>query len=314
MASMSIVRRYAAPLRLNPRLQQLSYDLLERGSLSSGESFRLSPQIERKPHMQAGEVVCGVTGMSHGTNVTVDQRCVKPPNVTSVCLTQANDIEQVDTMTPGDAIRAWRSYRGWTQDQLADRAAVARQTIVRTESSKGTKPSSDTQEKLAAALGITPSELLAGPPIVRESTPPYGNTDVPRPEHVVDIPLYDTVPAGGWSDAATQSAETFPVLHHLVRGDRVVVRVAGMSMYPTLRDGDLVLIDRSRAVAKSGEIVLVEHQGARTLKRFRRIKKVRILRSDNHNYPDIEVEEHEGITLLGVAVRLVDRDLTKREL
>ncbi|BCL16547.1 S26 family signal peptidase [Micromonospora sagamiensis] len=48
----------------------------------------------------------------------------------------------------------------------------------------------------------------------------------------------------------------------LVRGRVVVVSVSGLSMTPTLRDGDLVLVRRVRGrVPRRGQVVLVEEAG-----------------------------------------------------
>lgn len=70
----------------------------------------------------------------------------------------------------GDIVLAWRRYRGWTQDQLADRAGLDRTWIVRVESGEH-RSRTDTLVKLATALEIEGSNdldrvarLLGGPP------------------------------------------------------------------------------------------------------------------------------------------------------
>lgn len=55
-------------------------------------------------------------------------------------------------------LRAWREYRSLTQQELADRAGVARRTIVDAEAGKRT-PRPATLRRLAAALGVEGWEL-----------------------------------------------------------------------------------------------------------------------------------------------------------
>jgi transcriptional regulator with XRE-family HTH domain len=60
-------------------------------------------------------------------------------------------------------VRGGRTQRGWTLDELANRSAISRRLIVQIE--QGTaNPSLSTLLKLAAALGVTLTELLEGPP------------------------------------------------------------------------------------------------------------------------------------------------------
>jgi len=61
----------------------------------------------------------------------------------------------------GAKIRELREERKLTQEDLARRSGVARNTISRFETSARV-PSIDMLEKLAAALGVGPSELLTG--------------------------------------------------------------------------------------------------------------------------------------------------------
>lgn len=57
-----------------------------------------------------------------------------------------------DRLTFGDDIRAARNQRGWTQEELAERAGVSRPTIARVE--RGDDVSTANLAKVAAALGL----------------------------------------------------------------------------------------------------------------------------------------------------------------
>ncbi|SJN22976.1 hypothetical protein FM104_03820 [Microbacterium esteraromaticum] len=57
-----------------------------------------------------------------------------------------------DRLTFGDDIREARNQRGWTQEELAERAGVSRPTIARVE--RGDDVSTANLAKVAAALGL----------------------------------------------------------------------------------------------------------------------------------------------------------------
>jgi len=60
-------------------------------------------------------------------------------------------------------LRAWREHRTLTQQELADRAGVARRTVVGLETG-GRRPHPATLRALASALGATPAQLRRLPP------------------------------------------------------------------------------------------------------------------------------------------------------
>lgn len=59
----------------------------------------------------------------------------------------------------GRNVRSARIERGWTQEQLAFEANVKRAYVSEIESGKR-NPSLDVVEKIANALGVSPSKLL----------------------------------------------------------------------------------------------------------------------------------------------------------
>lgn len=63
----------------------------------------------------------------------------------------------------GARVRALRGHRRWTLDELAARSTVSRRLLVQIERGEA-NPSLATLLKLAAALGITLTELVAGEP------------------------------------------------------------------------------------------------------------------------------------------------------
>jgi len=83
------------------------------------------------------------------------------------------------------------------------------------------------------------------------------------PSHVVDIPLVgDAVAAGAPIVPYDQVESTIPVPRKMLRstdpGRLLAVRVAGDSMEPVLRKGDIVVVDRSKCSLRElrGKIVV----------------------------------------------------------
>jgi transcriptional regulator with XRE-family HTH domain len=62
----------------------------------------------------------------------------------------------------GIKLREWREQLALTQQELAERSGVGIATVSRIEQGQPALPS--TRRKLAEALGMTPAQLLDGPP------------------------------------------------------------------------------------------------------------------------------------------------------
>lgn len=65
----------------------------------------------------------------------------------------------------GEGVKAWRNYRGWSQEELAAKSDVNNNTISQIESEKipDREASPSTKKKIAKALGITVEEIYHSP-------------------------------------------------------------------------------------------------------------------------------------------------------
>jgi repressor LexA len=219
-------------------------------------------------------------------------------------------------METGKAIKAWRDYRGLSQEKLGERAGITRQTVYVYEG--GRSPNLEILDRIIAALGLSSvDQFRAGPPESRGASQPdrvtkEADTDAPREVHTVALPLYETVPAGGWSPHVAEANGGYHVLRHLARHDGyVVVRVQGDSMYPRFLDGDLVLVDTTQKKPRSGQVVVALYRGETAMKRYRRIRGAPVLIPDNPDHQPMEIGEPNDFVVLGVVMRLVDRDASK---
>jgi transcriptional regulator with XRE-family HTH domain len=222
-------------------------------------------------------------------------------------------------MKLGDAIKAWRLLLDLSQEELADRAALSRQTIGRVETGSNW-PSARTQAMLATALGITIGQLHEGPPAegtLCEPAPGAYGTRVPgvtidtRSPRPVELPYYEQVPSEGWRDDLSRPDATYHVLHPRARRrTTVVLRIAGDLMYPTLHEGDLVLVNTAARRPRSGDIVVVSASGFTGVARYRMIHRRRHLAGDNPSFPPIPFANLDTPVFLGIVAALIRRDLT----
>jgi transcriptional regulator with XRE-family HTH domain len=63
-------------------------------------------------------------------------------------------------MTNGERIKNYREQKGFSQTDLADMVGTTKQTIFKYENNIITNIPSDKVEKIAAALGVSPADLL----------------------------------------------------------------------------------------------------------------------------------------------------------
>ena len=88
-------------------------------------------------------------------------------------------------------------------------------------------------------------------------------------------------------------------------GELFVVRVAGDSMLGAgIRDGDLLVVDRSRE-AVSGAIVVAVVDGELTVKRLRVDRRGVRLEAENPAYKPIVVREGAELTIWGVVAHAI---------
>ncbi|NOZ95773.1 MAG: helix-turn-helix domain-containing protein [Acidobacteria bacterium] len=221
-------------------------------------------------------------------------------------------------MDIGKAIKAWRLLQYLSQEELADRAGLSRQTISRIEMGRN-RPGARSQALLAAALGVTIGQLHDGPPPddgVSEAafgtyspakTGPPSASRLPVP---VELPYFESIPLDGWWGGRSQPDRWYGVLHPRARREStVVLRITGDLMFPTLHEGDLVLVNTVARKPRSGDIVVVSATSFAAVLRCRMIQRRRHLGGDNPSYPPIPLAELENPTFLGIVTALIRRDL-----
>ncbi|MBK16987.1 MAG: peptidase S24 [Prochlorococcus sp. SP3034] len=126
------------------------------------------------------------------------------------------------------------------------------------------------------------------------------------------IPLLaDSVSAGFPSPADDYIEENIDLNEHLLKNpfSTFFLRVKGDSMIDSgIYDRDLIIVDKSLN-PKPGNIVIAMIDGEFTVKRFLIKNNQLYLKAENHNYPDLNFEDHNDIQIWGVVIYSI-HDLT----
>lgn len=204
----------------------------------------------------------------------------------------------------GRRIRYYRQKLGLNQTQLAKRANVNQGFLSEIERGKR-RPSPASLHAIAVALDLAPAVLIGD----------GLEHDTPQPLDTRDVPLFGAIPAGPPAETQEQ-LEMFPVLRHLWSPDRYVLRLTFDSMEPTLKPGDLVLVEYRPDVDPEhvqGRICACLVDGMPTLKRVsveqQRQRRIVILRGDNPAVPPLVVDESRDFVIQGIVTNLVARAL-----
>lgn len=204
----------------------------------------------------------------------------------------------------GRRIRYFRKQAEITQTVLARRAGVNQGYLSEIERARRS-PSPQAVRAIAVALDLPPAVLIG------ESV----DHDSPRPLETMELPLLAAVPDGPPHHADAQM-EMFPVLRHLWAPNRYCLRLSLDSMEPTLKPGDLILVEYRPDVAPEhvqGRICACLVDQAPTLARvsveMRHDERLIILRGDNPAVPPRLIESGRDFSIQGVVTHLVSRAL-----
>ncbi|MBX3395701.1 MAG: helix-turn-helix domain-containing protein [Phycisphaerae bacterium] len=204
----------------------------------------------------------------------------------------------------GRRIRAIRRERGLTQVQLAVEANVNQGYLSSIERDRR-QPRRSTIKALAVALGVPEGIILGG----------GDGHDAPQALVTCELPLFGAIPNGPPADSQEQ-LEMFPVLRHLWHPSRYCLRCEFDSMEPTLKRGDIILVDYRPGVDAEfvqGRICACLVDGRPTLKRVsveqRGGDRLVILRGDNPHTSPMIIDSTREFSIQGIAVCLVSREL-----
>ena len=204
----------------------------------------------------------------------------------------------------GARIRRRRKELGLSQTALAAAAGVNQGYISEIERGLA-KPRRRTIDALAVALNIPQGVLIGG----------GEDHDSPQPLETRELPLFGSIPAGPPGESQEQ-LEMFPVLRHQWSPDCYCLKLSFDSMEPTLKPGDIVLVQYRPDVDPEhvqGRVCACLVDGQPTLKRvsmeWREDEPIVILRGDNPRAAPLLIDRSREFSIQGIVIRLVCREL-----
>lgn len=199
--------------------------------------------------------------------------------------------------------QARRSYpEKMTQEELGRRIGKSRNMVARYESGLDDAPV-PILNKIAKELRVPLTFLLEKQ--IGDKLPLTNSKNAVTlieqvdDEPLVEIPYWGEVPAGDWQMPVGDDTAMMRVEKGLGKANRCAVRVAGDSMLPRLRHGDVVHIELSKT-PREGCITLARNQDNElTLKALKHVAGQWELHSFNPEYPNATSASWE---ILGYAV------------
>lgn len=199
--------------------------------------------------------------------------------------------------TVGGRIRAIRLRHGLKQVDFAHRLGIPQSTLSHIEQDK-TRPGLEVLRALRAAFSVDLDSLLAAEAPqpdhllpLREPTPAEAAlTTAATPRGTGRFPLVDQRAYAGYLAGYADPAylDTLPTLHYPGLEHGIAVQVAGNSMEPTIRPGDVLLCTPAeRDVFKDNRIYVVVTREGALVKRVvdrTRAEGLLLLKSDNRDY------------------------------
>lgn len=209
-------------------------------------------------------------------------------------------------MTLGNRIRQLRMSQGLKQPALAKKAGVAQSTISDLENDKKSA-SADIIQALAQALNTTQDYLMTGktPEAVTVSADQqilsFGNSDDIEIRYFEDLAI--SCGFGSFGEVLERDAKTITINRKLLqeRGinkrDCIALPATGESMYPTIKDKDIVYVDLARNNIKDGKVFAICHGGLFKFKRLYQLPLggVRIVSDNAVEFPEERLTAQEII-------------------
>ena len=159
-------------------------------------------------------------------------------------------------------LKELRVERGWTQQDVANRSGVSRQSISYLEQRDRDRPPADILLKLARAFNIKPEELYQAAGYIKETidTSPRPET----PEEILDrlkLATPQSIPVYPWEAFPFHAGDSVEPLEYVYRarpkssGKNIQAYIVhGDCLEPKINDGDVIIVDRD-GVIDNGDIV-----------------------------------------------------------
>lgn len=206
-------------------------------------------------------------------------------------------------MNIGLEIKRLRTERGMTLEQLGNQCGVGKSTVRKWENGMIKDMRRDKIEKLANALGVSPSHFFEYGSSRESSMDKISNI---YPIEVHRLPMLGEISCGV-PKFTNEDRESYVDAGTDVKADFCLKAKGDSMINARIHDGDIVFI-RRQDIVENGEIaaVVVNNDSEATLKRFYyyRERSTLILKPENPTYEDLifQNEELNEVHVLGKAI------------
>lgn len=196
-----------------------------------------------------------------------------------------------------DMLKKLRTDCGWSQQELAKKAGLAKSTISMLENGER-KPSFEVLETLADIFNVN-LDVLRG----KTDTGYYSDgTEILVPVIAEIAAGFDKLPIRDFE------MDRFPVPSVYAKGRRTdelfIIKVRGDSMYPMYQEGDHILAVRTPTV-EDGEVAILQYEDNATIKRVERVKDGLRLIPINPMYKSETVTDGDEVRVVGKPLVLI---------
>ena len=205
-------------------------------------------------------------------------------------------------MNIGEMIFEQRKKLNLTLEEVGNAVGVSKSTVKKWETGYIANMRRDKIALLAKVLQLSPADFIYNDNDVPMNTPKEpSNIQAVMIDNVYKIPVYDSVSAGFGAYACDEVVDYMSVTidNPYDVDDTIAIRVTGDSMFPTIENGDTIIVRKQESV-DSGSIAVVLLDGEEGL-----VKTVKYgvdwieLHSTNPYYP---VKRFEGEEVLRLRV------------
>jgi repressor LexA len=151
-------------------------------------------------------------------------------------------------------LKQWRKTRGFTQEELAEKAGVAQKTISAYENAR-IFVSYDAAKRLGEALDISPLYLFCetDDPHEHLKKKPESNAEILPLSNQKIVPIFESASAGIGAEPLSEPIGYVQLMPD-EEGD-FILTIKGNSMEPKLYEGDRVLVNKSIEIKNNDTVI-----------------------------------------------------------
>lgn len=185
----------------------------------------------------------------------------------------------------GQKLKELRKIEGWTQEEVAKRLGVSKQTYSHYEN-ESRRPGLEMVRELANVYGVNIDDIFSED---------NHKENAPKISDIIQLPIVGSISCGNGVLAFNDIQGYEPTPKEWLKGvEHFYLRAKGDSMIGArIFDGDLLLIRKQQDV-ENGEIAAVLINDEAVLKRVYKSGDTLILQSENTSYPPILVPPTEA--------------------